>query len=148
VRSPSSVSASRTDETYRGSATNGRQVLEADAPDVDAHDRAQRHQRGEVAAAIVVVERDRVAAAAELLQHGEQVVLGRVGGDLQHGAVRAHGRRADLDEEVAGDRQPGGVAPGELLEPDVAERVDEQGGGRLASMAGSPRSIVPPKRSS
>ena len=99
--------------------------------DVDADDRAQRHQRADVVAAVVVVERDRVAAAAELLEHAEEVVLGRVGGDLEHGAVRAHRRRADLDQEVAGDREPGGVAAGELLEADVAERVDQQRRGGL-----------------
>jgi hypothetical protein len=57
--------------------------------------------------------------------------MGRVGRDLEHGAIGAHGRRADLDEEVAGDRDPRRVAAGEGVEADVAERVDEQRGGRL-----------------
>ena len=57
--------------------------------------------------------------------------MGRVGRDLQDGAVRADRRRADLDEEVARDRDPRRMAAGEGVEADVAERVDEQGGGRL-----------------
>ena len=104
--------------------------------DVDAHDRAQRHQRAEVVAAVVVVERDRVAAAAELLEHGEQVVLGRVGGDLQHGAVRAHGRRADLDEEVAGDRQPGGWRPASCSSPMSPNASTSRAEVALASIGG------------
>ena len=54
-----------------------------------------------------------------------------VGLDLQDRAVGAHRRRPDLDEEVAGDRDPRGVPAGERVQADVAERVDEQGGGRL-----------------
>ena len=81
--------------------------------------------------AVVLVERDRVAGARELLEDLQQVVAGVVGLDLQHGAVGAHGRRADLDQEVAGDRHPRGVAAGERLEADVAERLDQQGGGGL-----------------
>ena len=59
-----------------------------------------------------------------------------VGLDLQHGAVGADRRRADLDQEVAGDRHPRGVAAGERLQADVAERLDEQGGGGLGVHGG------------
>jgi hypothetical protein len=99
--------------------------------DVDLDDRADGEQVLDVGAAVVVVEGDRVAAAAEALELADQVGLSRVGGDLQHGAVGAHRRRADLDEEVAGDRDPRRVTAGEGVEADVAERVDQQGGGRL-----------------
>jgi hypothetical protein len=71
-----------------------------------------------------------------LLEHAEHVVTRFVGGDLEHGAVGPHRRRADLQEEVAGDRHPGGMAAGELVEADVAERVDQQRGRGLGVRRG------------
>ena len=84
-----------------------------------------------ISGAVVLVQREGVARAGELLQDRQEVVAGAVGLDLQHGAVGAHGRRADLDQEVARDRHPRGVAAGQGLQPDVAERLDQQGGGGL-----------------
>jgi len=98
---------------------------------VDLHDRAQRHQLLDVVPAVVVVQGQRVAGAGELLQQRQQVVRGRIGLDLHHRAVRAHRRRPDLHQEVAGDRDPRGMAAGQPLEADVAERLDEQCGRRL-----------------
>ena len=63
----------------------------------------------------------------------------RICADLHHRAVGADGRRADLHEEVAGDRHPGRVAPGEDLQADVAERVDEEHGGGLGVRRGVER---------
>jgi hypothetical protein len=119
-------------------------------PPADAHldDRAEAEQGLEVRPPVEVLEAERVAAAAELLEHGEQVVARRVGGELEHGAVRPHGRRADLHQEGAGDRHPHRVAAGEHLEADVAERVDEQGGGRLGVRGRVHRLALAPNSSS
>ena len=118
---------------HLGDAQDAGEVFDGELGDVDADDRAERHELLDVGGhlALPLVERDRVAAARQLLQDREQVLAGVVGLDLQHGAVGAHGRRADLDQEVAGDRDPRGVAAGERLQADVAEGLDEQGGGGL-----------------
>ena len=80
---------------------------------------------------LVLVQSDGVAGAGELLEDRQEVLAGAVGLDLEHGAVGADRRRADLDQEVARDRHPRGMAAGQGLQPDVAERLDQQGGGGL-----------------
>ena len=82
----------------------------------------------------IAVEGDRVAAELEALERGEDGLGGRLGGELEDDAVGPDGRRADLEQELGGHRDPGGVAAGEALEADVAERVEQQGGGRLGAV--------------
>jgi putative sigma-54 modulation protein len=89
---------------------------------------------------------DPVAAEAVLHLKGTQLRAKEVSKDAKHAInlvadnlerqVKRHrekrrGRRADLDQDVASDRDPGGVAAGQRLQADVAERLDQQGGGGL-----------------
>jgi hypothetical protein len=112
-------------------------VVAAGHPDLD--DRAQLEQQIDVRAPVEVLERERVAHAAQLLDRAEHVVARRIRRHLQDRAVRAHRRRADLDEEVARDRHPRGMAAGQDLQADVAEGVHEQGGGGLGVRRGIER---------
>ena len=117
------------------SATRSTRGRSSAAPrHVDAHDRAQRHELLDV----VDQPTRRTRPARSCSPSGRAAggsasrsSRGVVGLDLQHGAVGAHGRRADLDEEVARDRHPRGMAAGQRLEADVAERLDQQRRGRL-----------------
>jgi hypothetical protein len=99
--------------------------------DVHLHDRAEPEERLDARSPVVVLQRDRVAAAAELLEHGEEVVRAGYAAICSTARSGRTGGGRDLDEEVAGNRHPRRVAAGEDLEADVAERVDKEGGRRL-----------------
>ena len=131
--SPTSVATSSAPCILGTRSTRGERPRRETAATSTLDDRAQRHQLLELSSrAVVLVERDACSRErASCWRIAEQVVARRVGLDLQHRAVRAHRRRADLDQEVARDRDPRGMAAGERLEADVAEGLDEQRGGRL-----------------
>ena len=113
---------------HLGHAQDAREILGRDRPDVDADDRAQAHQLLDVVdqLTLVLVQSEGVAGAGELLEDRQEVLAGAVRLDLEHCAIGADRRRADLDQEVPSDREPRRMPAGQSLETDVAERIDQQ----------------------
>ena len=106
----------------------GAQALGAVGGEVELHAPRRVEQRLEAGAVDERVERDAGAALGEL---DDRVVQRRVvavaGVELEHDAVRAHRHRADVEQQVAGERKPRDVAAGERLESDLGQRVDDDG---------------------
>ena len=104
------------------------QAVGAEGGEVELHAPRGVEQRLEAGAVDVAVDRDARAARRkprDRLVQGRVVAVG--GGPLEHDAVRADRHGPDVEEQVAAERQPGGVAAGERVEADLRERLDDRG---------------------
>jgi hypothetical protein len=96
--------------------------VELDAP-------REVEQRLELGAVGDSVERDTRAAVGEPADGlDERLVVALGGRDLEHDPVGADGHGADLEKELAPEREPRGVAAGERLEADLGQGVGDDGG--------------------